>query len=574
MLKIIIALFLVAGFFPACYAQAVISQEIKDNIKLRVDNGINTGIVVGIIDGDKTYYYSYGVKSLTGKESVDEHSVFEIGSITKTFTGIILADMVIKGEMSLDEPLQKYLPKGITAPTRNGASIKLIHLSNHTSSLPRMPGNFNPANPANPFADYSEKQLYDFLKSYELPRDIGSQYEYSNYAAGLLGHIMATAQGITYEALMIDVIAKPLGLQDTRIAFTENMKKNLAIGHQDGVQVENWDLSTLAGAGAIRSTAVDLLNYVSVNMGKVKSKLYPAMQLSHKNSRTEGANPLVGLGWHIAVDDKSAIIWHNGGTGGYRSYAGFVRGGDRGVVVLTNSTASIDDIGMHLLNPKVPLTDIKPSIGTTMRNILDTQGVESSVKTFWESKKHQGEKYDFGEPQLNRLGNDYLVKGEIEKAIAVFRLNAEAYPESSSAFYSLGEVFLKRNDNEKAIENYKKSVTLNPGNQQAIDRLKKLGVDAGDVTGEIIVDTKTLESYVGKYELAPGFTLTVSREGNQLKAQATGQPEFPVFPRSQNVFYLKVVDAQLTFTKNGEGSVDSVTLHQGGKDIVGKKMKE
>ena len=460
MRRIITALFLLTGVFPACYAQTVISQEVKDNVKSRVDNGINTGIVVGIIDGDKTEYYSYGVRSLTSKEPVNEHSVFEIGSITKTFTGIILADRVIKGKMSLDDPLQKYLPAGVTAPTRNGASIKLVNLSNHTSSLPRMPNNFNPANPANPFADYSEKQLYDFLKSYELPRDIGSQYEYSNYAAGLLGHIMATSEGMAYEALMIDVIAGPLGLKDTRITFTPNMKKNLAMGHSNGVQVENWDITTLAGAGAIRSTAVDMLKYVHANMGKVKSKLYPAMQLSHKNSRAEGATPVVGLGWHTTISPEMNIIWHNGGTGGYRTFAGFIKGGARGVVVLSNSTISIDDIGLHLLNGKTPLTVSKPSV---------------------------------------------VASGHVE---------------------------------------------------------------------EITVDTETLESYVGKYELAPGFILTVSRDGNQLKAQATGQGDFPVFPKTQNVFYYKIVEAQLTFNKNGEGPVESVTLHQGGRDIVGKKMEK
>lgn len=574
MLKIITMLVFFVGFFLVSNAQPNLSQEVKDNIKLRVDNDINTGIVVGIIEGDKTYYYSYGVKSLNGKEPVDERSVFEIGSITKTFTGIILADMVVKGKMKLDDPLQKYLPEGITAPTRNGASINLTHLSNHTSSLPRMPGNFNPANPANPFADYSEKLLYDFLKSYELPRDIGSQYEYSNYAVGLLGHIMASSQRMTYEALMIDIIAIPLGLQDTRITFTPTMKKNLAMGHHDGVQVENWDLTALAGAGAVRSTAVDMLKYVRANMGKGKSKLYPAMQLSHKNSRAEGTSPMVGLGWHLTAGDMSEIIWHNGGTGGYRSFAGFIKGGDKGVVVLTNSTASTDDIGMHLLNPKVPLTEIKLSIGVKMKSIVDAQGLDTAVKTYWELKKGQGDKYDFSESQLNRLGRDYMHIGETKKAIAIFGLNTEAYPESSNAFYSLGEAFQKEGSNDKAIENYKKSLVLNPGNQQGIDMLKKLGVDASDVLKEITVDTETLESYVGKYELAPGFIITVSREGNQMKAQATGQPEFPIFPKSTNVFYLKVVEAQLTFNRNAEGMVESVTLHQGGRDIVGKKLKE
>jgi serine-type D-Ala-D-Ala carboxypeptidase/endopeptidase len=451
MIRIITVLLFLVALFVRSQAQTTLSEEIRNNINARIDNGINTGIVIGIIDADGTRYYSYGVKSLKSKEPVNEHSVFEIGSITKTFTGIILANLVLKGKMKLEDPLQKYLPKGVTAPTRNEASIKLINLINHTSSLPGMPNNFAPVNPANPFADYTEKQMYDFLTSYQLNRDIGSQYEYSNYAVGLLGHILAAREGKSYEQLMIEVIANPLGLQNTRIVFTPSMKKNLAMGHSGDIQVENWDITSLAGAGAIRSTAVDMLKYLSANMGKVKSRLYPAMQLSHKNSRTESSRPMVGLGWHLANSGDNEIIWHNGGTGGYRAFIGFTKGGDKGVVVLSNSNASVDDIGMHLLNPKSPLKEIETSI---------------------------------------------------------------------------------------------------------------------------TVDANILENYVGQYQLVPGFILTVSRDGNQLKVQATGQPEFPVFPKAKNVFYYKVVEAQLTFNQNEEGKVQSVTLHQAGREMVGNRKEE
>jgi serine-type D-Ala-D-Ala carboxypeptidase/endopeptidase len=451
MIRITTALLFLATLVVQTKAQTTLSEEIRNNIKARIDNDINTGIVIGIIDADGTRYYSYGVKSVKSKEPVNEHSVFEIGSITKTFTGILLADKVIKGEVKLEDPLQNYLPAGVTAPTRNGSAIKLVQLSNHTSSLPRMPDNFSPANPANPFADYSEKQLYDFLNTHKLTRDIGSEYEYSNYAAGLLGYIMAAKKGVEYEKLMIDVIAKPLNLNNTRITLTPSMKANLALGHSSGVEVENWDFTTLAGAGAIRSTAADMLTYLSANMGKVKSRLYPAMQLSHKNSRTESSSPRVGLGWHLANSDDMEIIWHNGGTGGYRAFIGFTKGGDKGVVVLSNSNASVDDIGMHLLNPKSPLKEIETSI---------------------------------------------------------------------------------------------------------------------------TVDSNILEKYVGQYQLVPGFILTVSRDGSQLKVQATGQPEFPVFPKATNVFYYKVVEAQLTFNQNEEGKVQSVTLNQAGREIVGNKLEK
>lgn len=575
MLKKLISAFLLTGFLFSCQAQTELSKEIDDNIRQRIENGVNVGIVVGIIDANgTTNYHNYGVKSLKSNEAVDEHSVFEIGSISKTFTGILLADMVLKNKMQLDDPLQKYLPEGVIAPSRNEETIKLVNLANHTSSLPRMPSNFNPANPANPFADYSEEQLYDFLRNYELPRDIGSEYEYSNYAMGLLGHILALQNNLTYEQLLAKKITKPLGLENTGISLSANMKKNLALGHSGGVEVENWDLTTLAGAGAIRSNAVDMLSFLAANMGIKKNNLYPAMQLSHKNSRVDGNEPIVGLGWHTMVFDDTEIIWHNGGTGGYRTFTGFVKGGAKGVVVLSNSNTGVDDIGIHILHPESPLNEIKPSIATKIQNVIDKEGINVGLVTYSDLKKNKASEYDFGENELNRLGYEYLRDKEMEKALAIFELNTEAYPNSSNVYDSYGEAFKKNGDKEKAIANYSKSVELNPANQNAMVMLKELGVDPDDLVEDIKVDEAVLETYVGKYELAPNFILTVSRDGSQLKVQATNQPEFPVFPKSENEFYLKVVQAQLTFKKNDEGTIESVTLHQNGQNMPGKKLDE
>lgn len=456
MIKNLIVL-LIAVLGTASFSSAQdLPEDVKQNIETRINHELTPGIVVGILDAKGVKYYSFGMKSLTGKTPVNEHSVFEIGSVTKTFTGIILAEMVLKGEVKLEDPLQLYVPKGVTVPTRNGSVIKLVDLTNHTSALPSFPGNATPANPSNPFADYSEKQLYDFLSSYTLTRDIGSQYEYSNYAVGLLGHVLAAKQGVSYEQLMINVIAKPLDLKNTRITLTPEMKQNLALGYSGGVQAENWDLPTLAGAGAIRSTTEDMMKYVRANMGRVKSNLYPAMQLSQKNSREAGAMPMVGLGWHIMTLGNQEIIWHNGGTAGYKSFVGFIKGEDKAVVVLSNSTVSVDDIGAHILNPTVPLATFKP--------------------------------YELAKP--------------------------------------------------------------------------------------VPVEASILEKYVGQYELMPGLILTVTREDRQLKAQLTGQPAFPIFAKSETEFFYKVVDARLTFTANKEGTAtETVTLHQNGQNIPGKKIK-
>lgn len=550
-----------------------ISVEVKENIKSRVDNGNNTGIVVGVITSEGVSYYSYGVKSLETKEPVDENSVFEIGSISKTFTGILLADMVVKGELNLDTPLQQLLPEEVKAPTRNGESIRLYHLSNHTSSFPEMPDDFTPSNSANFYADYSEEQLYVFLNNYQLTRDIGSKYEYSNYAQGLLGHVLANKKQMSYEELMIEVIAKPLKLENTRIAFSPKMKENLAMGHSGGVEVENWDIPTLAGAGAIRSTAVDMLNYLEANMGLKKSNLYPAMQLSHKKTTSVSSNLMVGLGWHISLRDELEIVWHNGATGGYRAFAGFIKGGDKGIVVLTNSknAADINDIGFHLLDQTSTLDKPKkPSFVTHLKNSIENEGIEIAKRTYWELKENQTDKYDFGENQLNGLGYSYLAKGELKKAIAVFKLNTEAFPKSSNVFDSYGEALMKNNENEKAIESYKKSVEINYGNTNGIAMLKKLGVDTENMVAKVRINDAILESYVGSYKYQK-FTMNVTKAGKQMKIQITGQDEIEIFPKSENVFYLKVVVANITFNKNKDGQVESLTLSQGGQEIIYKK---
>ena len=568
-----LSLFLIS-ILPLTQAQtnSYISEEVKEKLDARVDNGIYAGVVVGVIDSKGVQYYSYGLKSSKSNEKVDENSIFEIGSISKTFTGTILASMVEKGEVKLDDPLQKYLPEGVTAPTRNGRSITLAEMSNHTSGLPRMPNNFNPANPANPYVDYTEEQLYAFLNGYELTRDIGSEFEYSNYAVGLLGHVLATKKKMTYEELMIKTIADPLKLKNTRTVLTPKMKDNLAIGHSGGVEVENWDLTTLAGAGAIRSTTIDMAKYIKANMGLKKNKLSSAIQLSHQNTRPEGSEPEIGLGWIIMDVEGTEIIWHNGGTGGYRTFAGFINGGDKGVIVMTNTDVSVDDIGRHILNSKSPMLDIKPSITNKIRDIIDSEGIEAGTKAYWQMKKEHAEDYDFSETELNNLGYYYLGKEEVDKAIAVLEINAEAYPEAFNVYDSMGEAFMINGENEKAITNYKKSVEINPSNQGGIDMLKKLGVNTDDLTKEVKVDDETLKSYVGQYELMPGFILTVSKEGNQINAQATGQPMFPIYPKSENEFYYKVVVAELTFNKNDNGDIESVTLFQGGQELTGKKL--
>jgi D-alanyl-D-alanine-carboxypeptidase/D-alanyl-D-alanine-endopeptidase len=362
----IILLLVSVILFPSwvTVAQTEITDgEVRSILQDRVDRAKKSvGIVVGLVDDKGTRIICYGKPSQESAQIVDGDSVFEIGSVTKVFTAILLADMVERGEVSLNDPISKYLPKSVKTPTRDGKEITLRDLSSQISGLPRMPSNFAPKDNQNPYADYSVEQMYAFLSGYTLTRDIGAKYEYSNYGVGLLGHILALRAGTDYETLVRTRIAQPLRMDNTRIKLTPDMQARLAHGHGPALKpVTNWDLPTFAGAGALRSTANDMLKFIAANLGLNQSPLLAAMQKTHQPQHDTGIPDLeIGLGWHILKKFDTEIVWHNGGTGGYHSFIGFDKKKRKGVVVLSNSTNDIDDIGRHVLESQYALAKVEP----------------------------------------------------------------------------------------------------------------------------------------------------------------------------------------------------------------------
>src|SRR5437762_9326930 len=436
---------------------ALSDSAIRAVIKDRVDAKRSSGIAVGILDPDgRTRVFAYGTSGTS--RPLDANSVFEIGSITKTFTATTLADMVAKGEVKLDDPVAKYLPSGSKVPSRNGREITLVDLATQSSGLPRMPTNFHPKDQANPYADYTEQQAIDFVSSYQLTRDVGAEYEYSNLGVGLLGIALARREGASYEALVRKHVLDPLGMTDTRVVFTPSMRERLALGHDDaGGVVSNWDIPGLAGAGALRSTVNDMLKYLAANVDPGHAPLTRALTMGHvKRHGTSNPSLNLGLAWHILTTPYgSTLTWHNGGTGGYRTFIGFDDARHSGVVVLSNSNTSVDDVGMHFVDPRLPLSPAPTKVAR--------------------------------------------------------------------------------------IE-----ITLAP---QVLDR------------------------YVGDYELAPAFHIVVTRDGGALYGQPTGQDKVQLFAEKEDEFFLKVVDAQITFTKDSSGNVTGLVLHQNGQDSPGKRVK-
>ena len=335
------------------------TEEIRKILARRVTQQKQAiGIVVGIVSPNGRRVVAYGSLAKNDPRTLDGDTVFEIGSVTKVFTSLLLADMVNRKEITLDDPAARYLPEDVRMPERSGKSITLLDLSTHRSGLPPLPGNMK----LDPNANYGLENLYQFLSGYTLPRDPGSDYEYSNLGAGLLGHILARHAGTDYESLVRRRIAEPLRMPDTSITLSRSMKERMATGHNAMLApVPDANLPTLAGAGALRSTAHDMLTFLEAFLGYAESPLAPAIKAMLEVRRTAGQMS-IGLGWLIYSTDGREIVWHNGGTRGFRSFVGYDPKERIGVVVLSNAftPAGVDDIGFHLLNPKLPVANPEP----------------------------------------------------------------------------------------------------------------------------------------------------------------------------------------------------------------------
>jgi CubicO group peptidase (beta-lactamase class C family) len=342
----------------AMAAPSLIPPHVEQAILDRTSAGQNPTIVIAIVDGDRSAVYAFG--KLDSGAAPTGSTVYEIGSITKTFTATLLADFVTKGQLRLDEPVAKLLPD-FKIPSKEGKVITLANLAEQNSGLPRWPTNIVMTNLTDPFADYDGAKLKEFLFTYTLPRSPGTRYEYSNLAVGLLGYALAQHANTSYPTLLKAAILQPLGMDNTSVALGGYDPPGMAQGHDsDGKKVPAWHFNIFAAAGGVRSTGNDMLRYLKANMGLENSPLLRAMQLAQApRASTTLPSTQIGLIWMTehSVDshDGPDVIWHGGATHGFQSFIGFTADRQHGVVVLTNSNIDVRDLGFATLQPNWPL---------------------------------------------------------------------------------------------------------------------------------------------------------------------------------------------------------------------------
>jgi CubicO group peptidase (beta-lactamase class C family) len=328
-----------------------ITDKMVDSVARKYIQLSNTvGLSIGVFKAGKTNIYNYGQIKKGNNQLPAVNTIFEIGSITKTFTAAVLAWYVNEGKLKLSDPITRYLPDSVARnPSLMG--ITLVNLINHTSGLPRMPDNFTVQQSyeeLNPYKHYTKELLFSYLKTCTLKSAPGTKYAYSNLGVGLLGVILEKISGKSYEQLVLDIICEPLGMKSTLQRLSSSMNTRFAtVYNEDGNQTPAWDFDVLASGGALRSDMGDLLTYVNSNMANTGSKLSKAFDLTHQV--TFDNDTKLGLGWHIIKVDGISYYFHNGGTGGSSSFLAYNVEKNIAVIILSNAAASTDATGVSIL---------------------------------------------------------------------------------------------------------------------------------------------------------------------------------------------------------------------------------
>jgi len=498
---------------------------------------------------------------------------FRLGSITKQFTSVLIMQLVEEGKIKLDEKMSKYIPD---YPKKIADKVTIHHLLTHTSGIPSYTNfpNFFQETSRDP---YTPDEFIKLFSNKDFEFEPGSQYRYNNSGYFLLGVIIEKVTGKTYEKTLQNRILEPLDLKGTGYDHHDVILERRAAAYEKGpngfINAPYLDMSLPYAAGSLYSTVEDLYKW--------DQALYTEKLITNKSKKMMFTPFLNGYayGWAIQKQkisdsmDSISVVAHGGGINGFNTLITRIVN-DKHLVVLLNNTGGTNlgqmsnNIVKILYNQKYDL----PKMPFVL--LLQKAKTEKEVKDAIDKYQKSKDEYSINENQINNLGYQYLEAQKIQSAIHVFKLNIESFSKSANVYDSMGEAYLESGDKEKSVEFYKKALEINPRLESAKNMLKKLGVAVDESLGrEITVSPEILKKYVGKYEIREGFILSVTLENNQLMTQATGQQKFEIFPTTKTKYFVKDFEAQLEFSVKENGIPESVTLFQGGREIVAKRIE-
>lgn len=314
--------------------------------------GHTHALAIGVISDGKTSSYYYGETENGNKQLPDENTLFEIGSISKTFTATLLAYLAQTQLLSIDDTITNYLPDSVAA-NPDLRRITLKQLANHTSGLPRMPANIEAtaaAHPLDPYKDYTQADLYSFLVSYKATTPPDSIYLYSNLGYGLLGDILSTIYDKSYDEMIQKIICQPLDLKNTTEFPNPDSQYVAKVYNEDGQETPLWTFDAFAAHGSLKSSVNDLLTYAKAHFKMPETDLEHALARTRQFTYFNPPDTDIGLGWHMNLMGDELIYWHNGGTFGSSSYMAFSPDRKMAVIVLSNTAEPVDSVGVSILN--------------------------------------------------------------------------------------------------------------------------------------------------------------------------------------------------------------------------------
>lgn len=551
---IVILLFL--AHIPVLAQNPFNQPEFDDYIKVRMDTEKTPGVAIAISDSNGNItYLNYGTFAFNDHRPVSENSIFEIGSITKSFTGILMQILMKQHSISGDTPVTEILQNDSALPNFDGKQITINHLLSHTSSLPRLPGNLSPVNMNDPYKEYTNEQLYRFLSAVEISREPGSEFEYSNMAYMLLGNLAEVIGGAPYDELIHTYIISPLGMRSTTRLVDDDSR--LVAPTASGTEVSPWNMDHTRGFGELKSTTTDLIRLMQAGTQHLPYEYVAAFAPSREIQISIQENFGMALGWFIATNHGDTIVFHGGGTGGFRTFAGFSSVTGRSAVVFANSNDDVQDIGRYLINNAYTLKKVTPAAVLTDEQfeILVGRYTNPGVPSFY----------------ITFDGELLHARMDGQPALPLTPLSETRFTNSTVQ----AEIHFEITDNQST-----KLTLLQGGNRIEFERdFDYVVADTDQVAStspedlvEIQLPTETLNEYTGTYQHPMGISYEFMVLDDALMAKLTGQSQFQVHAYAHDKFFYRIVEAQLEFKRDDSGKVVGVVLFQGGQELEFERL--
>ncbi|MEL1265097.1 serine hydrolase [Pseudoxanthomonas putridarboris] len=525
-------------------AHATTDAQLRDTVAQRL-HGDRTGacLAVAVVEKD---HVARTFQCADDKDAarIGPDAAFEIGSVSKTMTAALLADLIRQGKGSLDDPLAAWLPEGTRVPDYQGQPILLRHVVTHTSGLPALPSKLGAPSMDDPYAKLDEAALLASLDDVTLKAAPGTTFEYSNFASMVLSYAVARRAGTDLETLLRQRLFEPLGMRGAHVNAAPAGIRS-ATGHTPNARPASaWHFATdLAGVGGVRATLDDMVRYVQGELGATATAITPALRLTQQKVSDK---PAMAMNWMLLPVGDRTVHLHEGGTGGFSSFVSFDIEKQRGVVILSdttwNSIGSLGSLGLHLVDASFPLG--KPrTVAVPDPTMLDALAGEYELAGGMRmTLRRQGDALEIQAAGQGAYAMGYDSAGDFYP----LELDAVLRPQRTADGYAF--------------------TWMQMGGATPAKR-----VDGAARKPALVLDAAKLGEYEGEYPLVPGFSLTVKAAAGTLTVQGTGQPALPVDAAAPDVFVASAVGAEIRFERDAGGKVVALTLLQAGQQLRGER---